>query len=485
MFKIPEKIKINGGKPVSGKVRISGAKNSVMGLMAASLLTREKVVLKNVPFISDVLLFGSIMDHIGVGIQHNPETREMEIEAKTIKTNIIPAEASKKIRGSYYFWSALLARFAITKEFDSLVVVSPGGCKIGESTRKYDFHIKLLEKVLGVTTEEKLDKDGNALLVFTLPENKKMDDKLNYFSTVRMSHGATMNFLLASVGNGTISMLNASQEPEIEDLINMLNLMGKDIIKINGRNSSGLVKNQINKPSLLKGVTYVIMADRLEAASYALLAAATGGEIFIEQCDANTLTPFLNRFKHCADVRIMPNGIFVSAHKDYKDVPLQHMLMTPYPGDETDLHQLWAPLLLKANGVSEIIDPIWIARIVHMPELAKMGAKFEAEIVKSEESHSVNSYSTGEHAYIKIHGNPEFEFKAADMEGPDLRGTCALVWAACAAKGVSTVGNAKWAIRGYPNLVRNLRNLGVDVEEIGEDKESSIPLLPILEVEAY
>lgn len=475
MFLVPEKLEITGGSPVNGTVEISGAKNSVMCLMAAALLTKEKVILRNVPFISDVLWFGKIMRDIGVEIYHNPATREMHICAEKITTNVLPPDTSKRIRTSYYFWGALLARFSITGEYNQLIVANPGGCKFGTAIRKFDFHINLLESVLGTNVREE-GNDEESCLIFTLPSTYNPSEELDYFSTARLSHGATVNFLLSSVGNGNIAMLNAIQEPEVSDLIHMLNMMGRGQLLITGENSTGLVKKQLNKRELLKGVKYIVMSDRLEAASYALLAAATGGEILISNCDVDSMKPFLTRFKECANVQNLQNGIFVSA-KPFDLVPGQHMLISPFPGDETDLHQVWAPLLMQANSPSVIIDPIWINRTGHLEEFIKMRGDCSHYITKNEDA-TINSYDTGEKAYIEISGKSKLS--PARVTGPDLRGTIGLIIAACSADGVSEISEAKWAIRGYPNLIENLRSCGVNVNAVGHDKKSSAPLLPPL-----
>lgn len=475
MFNVPDKLEITGGRPVNGTVEISGAKNSVMCLMAAALLTTEKVILRNVPYISDVLWFGQMMQDIGVDICHNPQTKEMQIQAATIHTNILPPDSSERIRTSYYFWGALLARFAITGEFRELVVANPGGCAFGTATRKFDFHINLLEAVLGTSVREEGDDTGSRL-IFALPAKPRHSTELSYFSTARLSHGATINFLLASVGNGNIAMLNAIQEPEVADLVHMLNMMGRGRLQITGEDSTGLVKTQTGPRGLLKGVKYIVMPDRLEAASYALLAAITGGELLLSGCDTRTMKPFLTRFRSCAEIRELPGGLAVNGI-DASRIPGQFMLISPYPGDETDLHQVWAPLLMQARTPSVIIDPIWINRTAHLDELAKMGGTSSSHVTRLDHV-AVNSYDTGEKAYIEIPGGCRLQ--AADMDGPDLRGTIGLIFAACAAPGTSRIANAKWAIRGYPNLVENLRSFGVDIKAIGQDNKSSAPLLPAI-----
>jgi UDP-N-acetylglucosamine 1-carboxyvinyltransferase len=475
MFNIPEKLEITGGTPINGTVEISGAKNSVMCLMAAALLTREKVILRNVPFISDVLWFGKIMRDIGVEVFHDPYTKEMHICAERITTNVLPAETSKRIRTSYYFWGALLARFSITKEYDQLIVANPGGCKFGTAIRKFDFHIHLLKTVLGTQVEELGDEDESQL-IFTLPEIVKTSTDLSYFSTARVSHGATINFLLSSVGTNNIAMLNAIQEPEVADLIHMLNMMGREQLVITGEDSTGLVKTQVGEKALLKGVKYIVMSDRLEAASYALLASITGGEILISNCDHASMKPFLTRFNQCADVSYLKNGLFVSA-KPFNQVPGQHLLSSPYPGDETDLHQVWAPLLSQAKSPSVIIDPIWINRTGHIEQLNEMDGNCSSYITKGDDV-DFNAFDTMEKAYIDIRGRATLT--SANVTGPDLRGTIGLIFAACAAEGTSQISEAKWAIRGYPNLVDNLRSCGVQVTEVGHDEKSSAPLLPPL-----
>ncbi|MBN2779840.1 MAG: hypothetical protein JXQ74_02105 [Alphaproteobacteria bacterium] len=462
-IKLPEKLIINGGKPVSGVVEISGAKNAVLGLMAATVLTDELVTLRNVPHITDVIDMCDMLRELGAEVAYQPEERILEVHAHKIKTNRIPRETAKKIRASYYLWGALLARFSITKEFDSLIVPVPGGCKWGKKGRGHDFHEELLKLNLGVSIEYTGDLD----MVFKLPKEMPCSDHPRVYTTPRPSHGATMHWLLSTVGSHNAMMYGASQEPEIFDLMDMLSMMAYGQACFIGQGETGLIKRQGACPvGLLGGVDYIIMPDRLEAAAYAMLAVATRGRITLKGIDTYTMSPFLTQLRD-----VLPDGVLTTVEGDtlhiaandldFKHMQPQTMLMSPFPGMETDLHQIWAAVLARANGKSYIVDPVWSTRTVHVPGLQKMGVKIEAQ----EETYQVSATEKRDVAIIEIEGDPSENFHGATVNGPDLRGTMGLIVMACSVKGESVIDPPAFALRGHPNLIANLKRLGVDVKE--------------------
>ncbi len=460
---LPKRLVISGGKPICGTIEISGAKNAVLGLMAGTVLTDKLVTLRNVPFITDVVDMVEMLKELGAEVNYQPKKRILEVQVRKIITNEIPKESAKKIRASYYLWGALLSRFSITKEFNSLVVPIPGGCKWGKKGRGHDFHEELLKLNLGVSIKYTDDSE----MIFTLP--KQQNSSLNplVYTTPRPSHGATMHWLLSTVGANNAMMYGASQEPEILDLMDMLSIMSEGKAKYIGHEETGLIKHKTNgKNELLGGVDYTIMPDRLEAGAYAMLAVATRGRITLKGIDTFTMRPFLKQLRN-----ILPDGVLTTPEGDtlhiaandldFNKMPPQVMLMSAFPGMETDLHQIWASVLSRANGVSYIVDPVWFSRTVHVPELQKMGVKITSKVA----THQISATEKRDVAMIEIEGDPSENFNGATMAGHDLRGTVGCIMMACSVKGESIIEPPTFALRGHPNLVENLKNLGVDVRE--------------------
>ncbi|MCL1902721.1 MAG: hypothetical protein FWG18_03810, partial [Alphaproteobacteria bacterium] len=299
MFFIPDYIDINGGKKLKegATVSISGAKNEVLGVMTVAVLTREPVELHNVPFISDVLDMGKIMIDLGIDVKYNSETRVMRLHAVNIKTNILSDEAFK-FRASYYIWGALIARFMITKEFDSLSIPVPGGCnfaggKKSSGRRPIDFHTNLIRNIFNARVFEKDDR-----IIIKLPKKQPANDSNPIFSTPLLSHGATFHWMLsAATAARTKFFYNASMEPEVGHLLGILNRMGANI---RGTNHTAITSFGTGK--LLSGGTFHIMPDRMESAAYALLAFALNSEIILDGMDTTSSMPWLNSVKEIAGV---------------------------------------------------------------------------------------------------------------------------------------------------------------------------------------
>ena len=460
-FFIPEKLIINGGNPISGSVDISGAKNSILGLMCASLLTKEPVVLHNVPNISDVLDLGHILMDLGVNVKYNSKQKILFLHAQKITNNVISKKANK-IRASYYLWGSLLARFRYTEEFDCLKVSVPGGCSFG-GKRPTDFHEDLIRSVIGASIEEEKNSEGD-FLIFKLPKQTQTNTNPIY-TTLKVSHGATFHWLLAVAGANEVKMMyNASLEPEVSNLIDMLQQMG---LGLSGTERTGIIYDGKNN-SLLNGGDFYVIPDRIEAATYALLALGTRGEVQINGICFEHCRPWFSQLQ-----KMVKSGIFFSPDKtqlsfnfrnlkDYEGVIMQ---MSPFPGAETDIQQIWTPILGLAKSTSLISDTIWPGRDGHLKEMSKMGLVSESEKIEITTSQKI---ANKEALLIKIHPS---KYHAANVSGMDLRGTAGLIILASIAHGKSLISTPSYALRGYPNLIQNLQNLGVNVETSLEGEE--------------
>ncbi len=461
-FFIPDSLIINGGNPISGDIKISGAKNSILGLMAAALLTDDVVTLRNVPYITDVLEMGHIMRDIGVDVEFNPQKRILKLHAAKIVKNEISHQAAH-FRASYYLWGSLLARFCRTKEFDSLKVCLPGGCSFG-GKRPTDFHEELIKTVFGATISlETRENEKYSYLNFQLPKNEN-PDLCPVYTTFKASHGATFHWLLSVSGSDYSKMMyNASLEPEVSNLIAMLQKMGLGLI---GSERTGIIYDGKNR-KLLKGVDFEVIPDRLEAATYALLTLSTRGAVELDGIKLEHCSPWLGQLE-----RMFSRGIYYSTDKkkvylDFRKIkPYDGFIMqvTPFPGFETDLHQIWTPVLAQAKTESIISDLIWAGRSAHLKQMENFGlrSKFYQFDVNSGQQGSIKNL------YINIEPS---ELHAAEAEGTDLRGTMATIMLAATVSGKSKINNPSFALRGYPNLLKNLQDLGVDIQSSKEGRE--------------
>ena len=451
-FFIPELLSIRGGNPVYGSVNISGAKNAILGLMAASLLTDEPVIINNVPYISDVLEMGHIMKELGVDVRYDPQKRILYLHARKITSNVI-SEKAVHFRASYYLWGSLLARFEHTGEFDSLKVLMPGGCSFG-GKRRTDFHEQLIKSVFNADISEE-PYNSRHYLCFSLPKNKVLGGNPVY-ATFKASHGATYHWMLSVAGASEIKMMyNSSMEPEISNLMMMLQQMG---LGLSGNERTGLIYDGKNR-GLLHGGTFYAIPDRMEAATYALLAVGTKGEIQIENINFDNCRPWFSQLYNMFEA-----GVYYSPDKTQLNLNFRNradfsgviMQMSPFPGMETDLQQIWTPILGQASSESFIADLIWPGRIAHLEQMQKFGLQTEAE----QREVKVSQEMSDKVLLVKIKPS---QYKAADVEGMDLRGTMGLIIMAAMTEGKSKVTTPSYALRGYPNLIKNLQDLGVNI----------------------
>lgn len=444
-FFVPDFIDIQGGKPFKDKasVTISGAKNEVLGSMAACLLTDQPVVLRNVPYIQDVLDLGNSLIELGVDVKYNPSAKMMHVQAKNITTNTL-SDRTTKFRAAYYLWGSLLSRFSVTKEFDSVQAKFAGGCDFGN--RGFDYHFDLLKTVLDVDI-----KQGADSLTFKLPKAKKTEESL--FSTTKPSHGATFHYLLTTATtNKRDYMYNSALEPEVAGLIQMLRKMGG--YGIRGQNATAIISGAHD--GLLKGCDYTVKPDRMETGFYALLAMATNSQISLRGVDYESCTPWLNLLKEFS--KVYPTGTknmnLDFRNLDWGKVSGKNIIVSPYPGKETDMEQLWLTLLAMANSDSTIIDSIWPGRLG--------GVDAANEILKQGINMTYDTNYVGKALKVDIKPS-KLVAVPQGVHASNLRGAAGMIIGAAAAPGKTRIYTPGYATRGHPNLIDNLNNIGVPV----------------------
>lgn len=427
-----DKIKIIGGNPLFGKVYISGAKNTALPIICASLLTDEPVVIKNIPFLSDIKSLNSLLMQLGTQITEKEEelndhlTQTITYHTPKPTSLIAPYDYVRKMRASYYVLGPLLAKYGHVE------LSLPGGCAIG--ARPMDIHLSSLEQ-MGANIEIK-----NGYVVADINGRLK-GAKVSFHSA---SVGATCNILMAAtLAEGTTVIENAAKEPEIADLINMLNSMGA---KIEGTNTSTLTIHGVEK---LYGVTHQIINDRIEAGSYAVAAAITHGRLELINANAEHLkTPLDILRKAGVEIKTTPNKIIVDAQ--HATLQGQDIYTDYYPGFPTDLQAQFMALMCVSEGASLVTESIWENRFMHVPELMRMGA-------------NINVHG---HASAIVRGVKKLS--AAPVMSTDLRASFALILAGLVAEGETIVNRVYHLDRGYECLEEKFKAVGANIERIKE-----------------
>ena len=424
-----ERLIIKGGTPLRGEVSIGGAKNSVLKLMAASILAKGKTTIHNVPNLTDVEIMLSVIESLGTKITHDKKSKTVTIDATDITNITAGYELVSKMRASFIILGALVSRCKEAK------VALPGGCAIGE--RRVDFHIKGLE-ALG--TKIKIE---NGYVSAHASRLKGADVYLDIPSV-----GATENLMLASVlAEGSTRIQNAAQEPEIVDLANFLNTMGADI---NGAGTSEIVINGV-KQNQLHPIEYTTIPDRIEAGTYMTAVVATKGKAIIKNIYPGHLTFFNDKLlKMGANIKLIePTAIEVSCRNRLNSI---NFVTQPYPGFPTDLQSMAMVLLTTADGVGIITESLYENRFMQVPDLRRMGAEIHQE---------------RNHAIIK----GVKKLTGADLRASDLRAGASLAVAGLMADGISTIDHIYHIDRGYENFEEKIRNLGgkIEREVIKED----------------
>ena len=430
-----DKIKIHGGKQLNGKIFISGAKNAALPLVCASLLTDEPVTLTNMPMLSDIKSLNALLLQMGTQIEefddfidgHPTKTYTYRtIEATSL---VAPYDYVRKMRASYYVLGPLLARYGHVE------LSLPGGCAIG--ARPMDIHLSALEQ-MGAKIEIK-----NGYVHADVEGRLKGADIIFKVASV----GATCNILMAAtLAEGVTRIENVAKEPEIGDLIDLLNDMGA---KISGRDPSTLTIEGVK--SLHKAIHKVI-PDRIEAGSYAVAAAITRGCIELVNAQASTLQTPLGILREMGvDVKETPNSLIIDARG--KKLVGKDIMTDFYPGFPTDLQAQFLALMLTCEGASLVTETIWENRFMHVPELLRMGA-------------NINVHG---HASAIVRGVDKLS--GAPVMATDLRASFALVLAGLVAEGETIVNRVYHLDRGYEKLEEKLQGVGADIERIKENDD--------------
>lgn len=419
-----EVIVVKGGNPISGTVRIGGAKNSALKLMAASVMACDRVRLDNVPVISDVSVMTEVLQILGATVENDAErggdVHTLHIDTSSVNSYETPYELVAKMRASISILGPLIARFGKAR------VAMPGGCQIG--ARKLDMHITSLE-ALGVVFHT-----DHGFIDASTPNGLHGAEVVLDFPSV----GATENLMMASCrAEGVTIIRNAACEPEIEDLANFINEMGGNI---QGAGTPNII---ITGVTSMHGTEHTTVGDRIEAGTFLTAGALTGGPVTVEGVDPNHLALALRKLQDMGcDVSMTENSVTVSRKGDLIPVDIQTL---PHPGFPTDLQAQFMVLDAMAKGTSIITENVFENRFMFASELCRMGADVRID---------------GHHALISgVEG-----FSGAPVSSTDLRGGAALVIAALVADGETRVDNIYHIDRGYEDYVGKLRGIGADVQ---------------------
>ncbi|HEX5181655.1 MAG TPA: UDP-N-acetylglucosamine 1-carboxyvinyltransferase [Allosphingosinicella sp.] len=424
-----DRIVIRGGRPLNGRIPISGAKNAALTLLPCALLTDEPLTLRNLPRLADVDSFGHLLNQLGVsttveGARPEDFGRVMTLRAANLTATVAPYDIVRKMRASILVLGPLVGRAG------EATVSLPGGCAIG--TRPVDLHLKAMEAL------------GAELEIAAGYVKAKAPAGGLQGGTIRfpfVSVGATENALMAAVlAKGTTVIENAAREPEITDLVKCLIAMGADIEGV--RTDTLTVRG---KPRL-HGATYSVMADRIEAGSYACAAGITGGSLELVGARKETMPSILSGLTDSGlIVEEVPNGLKVSADGQLRPLSLS---TAPYPAFPTDMQAQFMSMLTLAEGTSLLTETIFENRYMHVPELNRMGADIEVR---------------GRSAVVRGVG----KLLGAPVMATDLRASMSLILAGLAAEGETEVHRVYHLDRGYERLEEKLQAVGADIERVG------------------
>ena len=419
-----EKLVIHGGKPLEGTVRVSGAKNAVLPIIVASMLGTTQSVLTEIPTLDDVHTVCEVITSLGVQIEQ-PQAGTLVIDASHLTSTSAPYDLVRRMRASFLVMGPLLARKGHAK------ISLPGGCSIG--ARPIDLHLKAFEAMGAVINLENGDIEASV-------ENglKGAQIYLDFPSV-----GATENVLMAaSLAEGRTVLENAAEEPEIVDLATYLNSMGANI------RGAGTNVIRIEGVKELHGANHSVIPDRIEAGTFMVGAAMTGGNVYVENALSEHLKPLVAKLKEVgATVEEDIDGIRVIGHKPLRPADIKTL---PYPGFPTDMQAQFMALTTICQGTRVITETVFENRFMHVDEFKRMGAKIRIE---------------GRSAIVE--GVPRL--KGADVNATDLRAGAALVLAGLVAEGETKVGYLYHIDRGYDNLVQKLQRLGADIVRVNID----------------
>jgi UDP-N-acetylglucosamine 1-carboxyvinyltransferase len=419
-----DKYLINGGIPLKGKVKASGAKNSALALMPATLLSSGKNIIRNTPEVNDIFTMKKLLTFMGADVSF--ENHVLEIDTDSLNTQVAPYEHVKKMRASVYVLGPLLARYGYTK------VSMPGGCAWGP--RPINLHLEAMEK-LGAKIEL---EEG-----YIIAECKKLQGAKIHFDIP--SVGATGNALMASVlAKGSTQITNAAIEPEITLLAEYLKDMGAHI---DGVGTSTL---EIEGVDELKAAEVENISDRIEAGTLLIAGAITKGEVEVETTNVNHLTSVLKKLEK-SGVKVFVKNNIINVNASELSIKTVNVETAVYPGFPTDMQAQWTAFMCLADGVSRVTDNIYFDRFKHVPELNRLGASIEVD----KNSAIISGVN---------------QLKGAKVMSTDLRASASLVLAGLAAEGTTEVLRIYHIDRGYQKLEEKLRSLGADIQRVDTEE---------------
>ena len=424
-----EAFHITGGRPLSGSVRVSGAKNAALKMMAASVLTGERLHLQNVPEILDIEVLRDTLRDLGVTVEREADG-SMDLTAGDVEWLFVPLEAAAKMRASFMLLGPLLARFG------RVIISNPGGDRIGR--RPVNLHVDAM-RALGAEIDY---RDG---YYFAKSSGRLRGAQITFPHVTVMG---TENAMLAAVlAKGTTRITPAAQEPEIDDLITLLNAMGAEV----ARTAPDVI--EIQGVDALHGATHRVMPDRIEAGTFATAAAVIGGSIEIQEIEPSHLTSFLELLErtgveHSVSGKSLRVTGMPQSEGSYRATDIT---TAPYPGLATDLQPSAGLILTRADGISNIHETIFEDRLEWLVGLRSFGAQVEIKDAR----------------HARLTGPTTFHAAEADI--PDLRAGATLMLAALAAPGESKIHGAHHIRRGYATIEEKFRGLGADLTHVSEE----------------
>lgn len=419
-----DKFVIRGGRPLHGRIEISGAKNSALPCLAATLLTAETVTLHNVPYVKDLITQRRLLEDLGATVL-TPELRTHKVTAKNIETFEAPYELVKTMRASVLALGPLLGRFGKAK------VSLPGGCAIG--TRPVDLHLKAFEKLGAKVSLESGD------VVATAPKGKLEGAEIN-FEKVTVT-GTENVIMAAALARGKTTIRNAAREPEIEDLCDLLVKMGA---KISG---AGTEIIEIEGVEGLGGGEHSIIPDRIETGTFIVAAAITNGELEVANCEPKHIGAVIEQLRAVGVEIDVFDETTLKVKCGSRGLLACDVTTEPHPLFPTDMQAQYMALMTQAEGTSTITETIFENRFMHASELIRMNA---------------NIAISGNRAVV----TGKTQLKGARVIASDLRASASLVLAGLCANGETTIDRVYHIDRGYETIVRKFRSLGADIERV-------------------
>ncbi len=422
-----DKFLIRGGKPLHGKIEISGAKNSALPCLAATLLTAETVTLHNVPYVKDLITQRRLLEDLGATVL-TPELRTHKITAKNIETFEAPYELVKTMRASVLALGPLLSRFGQAK------VSLPGGCAIG--TRPIDLHLRAFEQLGATVSLESGD------VVARAPTGRLQGAEI-FFEKVTVT-GTENVMMAAALAKGRTVIRNAAQEPEIEDLAELLNKMGARI------KGAGTPVIEIEGVEALGSAEHTIIPDRIETGTFIVAAAITGGELEIKSCNPGHITTVIEKLR-AAGVEIEElNQSTLNVKCGSGGLKAMDVTTEPHPLFPTDMQAQYMALMTQAEGTSTITETIFENRFMHASELIRLGASIQI---------------SGNKAVVR----GKTPLTGAPILASDLRASASLVLAALCASGETLIDRVYHIDRGYETIVKKLGSVGADIDRITDN----------------